>query len=175
MPAVEIRRATENDAHDLARVHVQAWKWAYRGLMPDSLLDGLDVERRAAGWKRMIHEGLVPQPHLAVIGSTVAGFSHAATSGDDDADPQVGEVTALYLAEEFVGTGVGRRLWEAALDQLRETGHTALSVWVLDSNHRGRNFYERMGMVPDGATKQELIGDSTLTEVRYRSSFRDAD
>ncbi|MCQ1995758.1 GNAT family N-acetyltransferase [Arthrobacter sp. zg-Y1171] len=142
--------------------------------MPDSLLDALDIERRAAGWKRMIHEGQVPQPHLAVIGSNVVGFSHADSSSDDDADPQVGEVTALYLLEEFVGTGVGRRLWEAALNQLRESGHTALSVWVLDSNQRGRKFYERRGMSLDGATKEESFSGSTLTEVRYRSSLHDA-
>ncbi|MCC9204988.1 GNAT family N-acetyltransferase [Arthrobacter sp. zg-Y769] len=174
MPTVEIRRATENDARDLALVHVQAWQWAYRGLMPDALLDGLDAERRARNWQQLIREGQVPRPHVAVTGSGVAGFSHADTSGDEDAGSETGEVTAIYLLEDYVGTGVGRSLWEAATNQLRESGHTAFSVWVLDSNRRGRNFYERMGMSLDGATKEQVIGGSTLTEVRYRSSLGDA-
>ncbi|UWX98443.1 GNAT family N-acetyltransferase [Arthrobacter zhaoxinii] len=169
MPTVEIRRATEHDAESLALVHVKAWQWAYRGLMPDSLLDGLDVERRSAGWKRLIRDGPAPAPHLAVLGSKIVGFSHADTSGDDDADPRVGEVTALYLLADFVGTGVGRRLWEAAMDQLRGSGHTAVSVWVLDSNQWGRTFYERRGMSLDGATKEQVFAGSTLSEVRYRS------
>lgn len=171
MPTVEIRRATENDARDLARVHVQAWQWAYRGLMPDALLDGLDAERRATSWQQLIREGQVPRPHVAVTGSGVAGFSHADTSGDEDAGPETGEVTAIYLLEEYVGTGVGRRLWEAAVDQLHGSGHTAFSVWVLDSNKRGRTFYERRGMSLDGATKEQVFAGSTLSEVRYRSKL----
>ena len=171
MPIVEIRRATENDTLDLARVHVHAWQWAYRGLMPDSLLDALDVGRRAAAWKRIIHEGRIPLPHLAVVDSNIVGFSHADTGGDEDASGQTGEVTALYLLEAYVGTGLGRRLWEAALDQSRESGHSVVSVWVLDSNRRGRNFYERRGMSLDGGTKDEFVGGATLSEVRYRGSL----
>lgn len=173
MPIAEIRRATENDIQHLALLHVQAWQWAYRGLMPDPVLEGLDVERRAASWNRLIHELRVPQPYLAVIGSKIVGFSHADTSGDEDAGPQVGEVTSIYLLEQYVGMGIGHRLWDAALSQLRESGHTVCSVWVLATNRLGRSFYERMGMSLDGATKEQSVGGSTLTEVRYRFPLRD--
>lgn len=101
----------------------------------------------------------------------MAGFSHAGTSRDDDAHPQTGEITSLYLRERHVGTGLGRRLWEAALDQLRGSGHTEVSVWVLETNVRGRTFYERMGLSPDGAAKTETINGSALTELRYRAQL----
>lgn len=148
-----------------------AWQWAYRGLMPDTLLDALDPARRAGGWTRLVREGTAP-PHVAVSGTALAGFSHADTSRDDDAGPQTGEVTSLYLREDHVGTGLGRRLWEAALDQLHGSGHTEVTVWVLDTNKRGRAFYERMGLAPDGAAKTEMLNGSPLTEVRYRAALR---
>lgn len=166
---MDIRPATETDMPALGAVHVAAWQWAYRGLMPDTVLDALDAGRRADGWARLMREGTVPPPHVAVAGADVVGFSHADTSRDDDAGPQTGEVTSLYLRKEHIGTGTGRRLWEAALDQLRGSGHTEVTVWVLETNVRGRTFYERMGLSPDGAAKTETLHDAPLPHVRYRA------
>jgi hypothetical protein len=42
MAAIVVRRATLDDAPAIARVHVAAWQRAYRGQMPDAVLDGLD-------------------------------------------------------------------------------------------------------------------------------------
>ena len=40
---------------------------------------------------------------------------------------------------------------------------------VLESNQRGRRFYERWGWRPDGATKDEPNGDAPpLLDLRYR-------
>jgi hypothetical protein len=45
---MKIRPAISDDALPLARLHVAAWRAAYRGLVPDEFLDGLDVDARAA-------------------------------------------------------------------------------------------------------------------------------
>jgi len=37
-----IHAATTADARVVAEVHVSVWQWAYRGHMPDDLLDGLN-------------------------------------------------------------------------------------------------------------------------------------
>ncbi|MHA7284478.1 GNAT family N-acetyltransferase [Arthrobacter sp. TMS2-4] len=171
MTNIEIRPTADQDIQALAQVHVQAWRWAYRGLLPDVILDGLDVDRRAASWNQMVHEEMLPRPWVAVAGSDIVGFAHADTSRDDDASTRTGEVTALYLNQDHVGTGVGRRLWNAALNQLRNSGHTELTVWVLETNGRGRRFYERTGMTNDGTTKEQEMRESVLTELRYRSSL----
>ena len=36
--ALVIRRARASDSGDIARVHVQSWREAYRGLVPDRLI-----------------------------------------------------------------------------------------------------------------------------------------
>lgn len=172
MSTIEVRSAEDEDIQDLALVHVQAWQWAYRGLIPDVLLEGLDADQRARSWSQMLHEQMLPRPLVAVASGSVVGFIHADTSRDEDADALTGEVTALYLVRKQVGAGTGHQLWGAALNQLRDSGHTALTVWVLKTNQRGRTFYERMGMTLDGATKRQTMGSSVLTEVRYRSSLR---
>jgi len=53
---VAVRQATIDDAGDIAVVHVATWRAAYRGLMPQSLLDGLSVEARTAVWRRILRD-----------------------------------------------------------------------------------------------------------------------
>ena len=48
---VRLRRATVDDAPAIAGVHVRTWQAAYRGLMPQALLDSLTFERRRGWWK----------------------------------------------------------------------------------------------------------------------------
>ncbi|WP_298345682.1 hypothetical protein [Ferrimicrobium sp.] len=43
----ELREAKEGDADEVALLHVATRGAACRGLMPDSVLDGLDVSERA--------------------------------------------------------------------------------------------------------------------------------
>ena len=40
------RRAVETDAQAIAVVGVNAWRAAYRGIMPDALLDNLNIAER---------------------------------------------------------------------------------------------------------------------------------
>jgi hypothetical protein len=49
-----IRPATLADAAAIAKVHVEAWRETYRGLVPDSVLAGLSVERGVRAWTDML-------------------------------------------------------------------------------------------------------------------------
>lgn len=51
-----IRLATIQDSHPIGQIHVEGWRAAYRGILPDGLLAGLSVESRAAGWRRTIEK-----------------------------------------------------------------------------------------------------------------------
>ncbi|WP_179204294.1 GNAT family N-acetyltransferase [Arthrobacter rhombi] len=171
MEELTIRPASVEDAQNMANVHVRAWQWAYRGLIPDESLDSLSVERRAHNWEGLIQDPNIPAPYLAYKGTNAVGFVHAHTSRDGDASGEIGEVTSIYLLPEYVGEGIGWQLWSTALDQLRKSHHTVVTVWVLDTNERGRGFYERAGLVPDGESKTHSIGNHPIQEVRYRGAL----
>ncbi len=49
-----IRVAVLDDSDDIAVVNVEAWRAAYRGLMPQHVLDGFSVSRRADGWREIL-------------------------------------------------------------------------------------------------------------------------
>lgn len=170
-PSIAIRPARDADVDGIGALHVDAWRWAYADQIPADHLASLDPERRAAMWRRIVGDPREVDPFVAVSDGSVVGFVHQGPSRDDDADASVGEVTAIYVSRDSVGTGVGFGLWSAALDQLRRSGHSTVTVWVLRSNERGRGFYERVGLRPDGATKPARIGDLALDELRYRGSI----
>lgn len=52
-----IRDAELKDARQIAKVHVESWQAAYRGSMPDELLDSLSVDQREAFWAEMLSSG----------------------------------------------------------------------------------------------------------------------
>lgn len=171
MAEPRIEPALTDDIQKLAAVHVRAWQWAYRGLMPNGYLDSLSVDRRALAWKALLDDESIPAPYLAFRGSIACGLVHAHTSRDADASGNTGEVTSIYLLPEYVGQGIGRQLWLAALEQLRASHHDIVTVWVLDTNGRGRRFYDRVGLVADGASKKHSLAGTSINEVRYRGAL----
>ena len=168
---MQVRRATVDDAAGIAAVHVASWQGAYRGLLPDAVLDSLSVEGRTAVWRRFLAE----EGHVAFVaeddGGQVIGFVHTMAARDADADPSTGEVTSIYALPSAWGTGAGRELMAAAVDWLRSAGYRTATLWVLDSNARARRFYELAGWSPDGTTKDDVVAGVSVTEVRYRRAL----
>jgi ribosomal protein S18 acetylase RimI-like enzyme len=55
-----------------------------------------------------------------------------------------------------------------ALDDLRQRGFSAITLWVLYTNDRARGFYKAMGWTADGASKVDARPGLKLHEVWYR-------
>ena len=135
--------ATEADAPAIAALHIRSWQVHSRGLVPDAVLDSLDldtwIERRRSHLADPIPGSLnwVVEADGGVVGWCVTGPSRG-----PDHIPDSTELYAMYLDPERVGRGFGRALWLRARAEL--TGHVAL--WVLEQNTRARRFYEAAGV-----------------------------
>lgn len=174
---VELRDATQADAHAIAIVLVRSWRAAYRGLLPDDVLDGLSVPDREQFWSDVL---TTRPPHtravVATIEGTVVGF--AATGPPlvqaDRADPDLGDLYALYLAPDVWRRGIGTQLHAAALDRLRSCGFTRAGLWVLDTNERALRFYLRRGWTDTGRSQLDRgPGGVELHERRLRRDLSD--
>ena len=99
----------------------------------------------------------------------MVGFVTFGPSEDEPADPEVGQVYAIYVDSGYWDRGYGRDLFAAAVRGLTAADFGAATLWVLESNARARRFYESAGWAADGATKTERRGDVELREIRYRS------
>ena len=165
---MRIRAATVDDARAIAEVHVASWRDTYRGLLPDAYLDRLSVDEREAQRRELIEDGSGTWGTLvADADGRVIGFAAYGPSRDDDAPSGTGEVPAIYLAPDAVGTGVGRELFEQTMAALRAAGYTRATLWVLEANERARRFYERAGWAWDGATSSHDFDCANEPMVRY--------
>src|SRR5688500_19243854 len=72
-----IRRATADDGDAIGRVQVETWRAAYRGLLPDDVLDGFDVAVRQRLWRDGLSRPRRPgsETIVAEIDGTVVGFT----------------------------------------------------------------------------------------------------
>jgi ribosomal protein S18 acetylase RimI-like enzyme len=164
-----IRNASPDDAAGIASLHVASWRSTYHAELPAEFLAGLDVADRAEQWRVRLGAQQTVVLVEADEGSIV-GFCACGPSRDDDADPvTTWEIFALHVSPDLKGTGMGRRLFEEALRAGRTRSASTLTLWVVRTNLGARRFYERRGMVPDGATQVHTLGPSAeLAEVRYR-------
>jgi ribosomal protein S18 acetylase RimI-like enzyme len=165
-PGVQTRAAGRNDAPSLAQLHVDTWRAAYRGLVPDELLNNMSVAARERRWTAILAEG--GTAWVAQAATAIIGFAAYGRSRDADAAPFVGEVIALYVHPDAWGSGVGRSLNDAALSSLAADGCREATLWVLRDNSRARRFYERQGWLTDGAEQTDDREGVRLVEVRYR-------
>ncbi len=174
MDEVALRVATEADLPRVATIHVAGWQTAYRGLIPDDVLDALSTEVRLAAWREWYG---VPgsEVWVACRGHLVCGFSRLQPAQDAALPVGTLDLTHLYLDPEERGAGIGAPLFGHMLERARDREAPTLVLSVLEGNHPARRFYERAGLQPDGhrATRPRALGPD-VHEVRYRIDFDDA-
>jgi GNAT superfamily N-acetyltransferase len=173
-----VRRATLEDATALAHVHVAAWQAAYRGVMTDAFLDGLDVRQWAERWRQTLGGTRGPEhtPETVLVieleGGPPLGFAMTGPERDrSPRSPARGELWAINIAPDAWGQGLGRVLLRAAEQALSDAGHRDAILWVVAANTRARRFYAQSGWDADGAEKRDARPGFEVHEVRYARSL----
>jgi ribosomal protein S18 acetylase RimI-like enzyme len=164
---VQVREARPDDAAEVAGVHVTSWQAAYRGLLPDEYLDGLDPADRMARYTFGAKDPDAPSTIVAVDNGAIRGFATTGRSPHSDT-PDAGELFGLYVDPGSWGLGMGRRLIAEARERLSRRGFTEAVLWVLVGNERAERFYRIDGWSPDGRQRRDLVWGVTVDEVCYR-------
>lgn len=163
-----VREARPDDADAIGRVHVEAWRAAYRGMMPDEFLASLDPAVRAARWRERMSSWGGEKKLFVVEGESGAavGFAGVGPLRDDADDAgSRGELYMINVAPAAWGTGAASALLARASEALRDLGHREAILWVLRQNARARRFYEREGWKPSGDRRDTLTENGFTFEV----------
>jgi len=151
-----IRPAREGDGPEIANVHVNSWRDAYKDLLPQDFLDKLplDFRRRMSWWQKVISE---PDNFILRVAENKKGIIGFACfqAGRDQGMESLAEVGAIYVFERFKGRKIGFSLLSSGFKQMKERGSTI-------------KFYERSGAVFSGQTKDDEIGGQKVRELAYR-------
>ena len=139
--AVRVREATLSDIPGIVRVNIVTWRDAYKGLIPDGILDALSREERVKAFCALLSEDGVFSYIAEDASRGVAGFVVAGPARFREFNHE-GEVYSLYVEKEFQRRGVGALLLGAALNKFREKNVGSVCLMVLEGS-RFRRFYEK--------------------------------
>lgn len=141
---ISFRRPDAAEAETFAALHVSCWKEAYRGMVPDAILDHASVATRLPMWRSVLGDTA-----RIVIGAyddgDAAGFIMAGAPVEQLFEGMDGHIPALYVRATSHRLGIGRRLMGRAAKDWRARGGHALALGVLSENVPARAFYERLG------------------------------
>ncbi|GAA3503728.1 GNAT family N-acetyltransferase [Streptomyces prasinosporus] len=165
---IDIRAMTADDCDRVAEIRVRGWQHAYRGLVPQSYLDGLDVAADAERHRaRLLHGDGDVVNLVAGTGGGLVGWAAFGPYRDGGARTGDAELYALYLHPRSLGRGVGRALLAEAVRRCSAAGRPRMYLWVIEGNTRARRFYERAGFAADGGEEPFEVDGVAVPEVRY--------
>nr|WP_037673745.1 GNAT family N-acetyltransferase [Streptomyces griseus] len=169
-----VRAMAFTDCGRVSEIRVRGWQTAYRGLVPQSYLDGLsekeDAERRRGRFGQ--GDGSVVNL-VAEEADEIVGWAAHGPYRDGDVRAADAELYALYVDVDRLGGGLGRRLLTESVRQCAALGHERMYLWVLRDNARARRFYERAGFSADGAEEPFEVDGALVPEVRYVKRLAD--
>ncbi len=156
--SLDIRLAVPEDAAAIAAVHDEAWRNAYRGIIPGVALERMVSRRGETWWAYNIRKGgavLVLEVCGAVAGYVSVGRSRMSRLS------HTGEIYELYVHPDYQGLGFGRKLLDAGKALLRRNKLNDIALRVLSDNDRAIAFYRSCGgrIV---ARSEETVGQSKL-------------
>ena len=153
------REATAADAVAIARLHAESWRSAYRGIFSDDFLDHRVHQERKKSWQARF-SGDESHPFFVLLAENNARLAGFACTFPEK-DPIWGSyLDNLHVAPGLTGQGIGRSLLSEVVRRLERNGtRGGLYLWVVEQNHRAREFYEKAGgtvvgselhIMPDG-------------------------
>jgi ribosomal protein S18 acetylase RimI-like enzyme len=165
-----LRPAEPADAAAVAHVHVRSWQIAYRGLLPDEYLGGLQAAERVPHYTFGDRRPGQPATTIALEDGEICGFATSGSSRDRDRTHS-GELYALYVDPSCWNRGIGHALIGDSRERLTQAGFAEAHLWVLEGNARAERFYRLDGWTADGARRPEDLWGVVVDEVRYRRTL----
>ena len=164
---MEIRFATTDDVAELARVHVQAWRETYPGILPEAEIAMRDEAYRQKQWTSQLKAGgtriaVAPGYGFAQMGPQRA--KDLATAYPD-------ELYALYVLDVAKGTGLGLRLLKTVCES------HVFTALALEGNERALAFYRKtganqIGRIPEAGFPDDIVlgWPSGIRDVSHKRS-----
>ncbi|TRO61026.1 GNAT family N-acetyltransferase [Streptomyces sp. IB201691-2A2] len=156
------------DCPRVAEIRVRGWQTAYKGMMPQAYLDGLDPAQdlgRLRARFEQAREGVVNL--VAEWDGDIVGWACHGPYREGEVRTTDAELYAIYVDPDRLARGVGRALLRESTARCTAAGHGRMLLWVLQENASARRFYEQAGFAPDGVEEPFEVDGVEVPELRY--------
>ncbi len=159
---MNLRNARLGDEIPIAEIRDKTWKDAYRGILPDEYLDGMDYSESV----RKFAEKLSGGREIFYLAEDENGKAAGFIAGKILLDSHDGcELIAIYVLPGHQKKGYGRALFLKLVKDFIERGQKSMILWTFEKN-KDREFYNKLGGVPK-ENKTITFGDAELRLTCY--------
>ena len=165
MDNINIRDIKKEDIPQVVDIQISGWRTAYKGIIDDEYLENMNYEERIKMRQKDYKEtGFIVAEH----DNEVVGFCRYTDNMEKTPEtPEVDcELRALYVKPELKHNGIGKKMFQYAVNEFKNIGKTKMVLWCLKDNVLARKFYEKMG---GKIIKERLIhiGNRDYEEVAF--------
>ena len=169
-----LRKAIPEDSEAAAKIQVDSYRTAYAHILPEEYLAHFTYEEQTQDWRDLIGSEAGEFLLVAEFSDTVIGYVLGRIGLTDDGHDA--ELVALHIQEKHRRKGIGRKIMDAAVAEMKRLGCTSMSLWVLEDNLPARAFYESLGgkLIGKKAWGNNAYFGTSIHEVTYGwSTFED--
>lgn len=162
----DIRRATLDDAQEIAKIHVECWEECY-SYLPGRMVKQRNYRFRLDQWLKTLGREVNGRETTLVLTERgfVVGFAHAKVNVDPDMPQAKSEFHACYFRQEFRRTAAGPMMLAALIRWSLAEQLTPFCVWTWKQNPI-RCTYRALGLTPL-VHRERTIGESRAWEVGF--------
>ena len=165
---LRVARATPGDAAAIQSVRIDAWRTAYRDVLPAAFLASLDAEQGIQALSD--HLNRQSEKYFALVCRFDGELSGFAMLGAPrfEAEDGVVELRALNVRPSHWRRGGASALIDSAVQESRGMAYQRMELWVIEQNPRARSVYERRGFTcSDLRRTTTALTGHPLTEIHY--------
>ena len=137
-----IRKAKYDDIETIVDINIKDWKKVYKGIIDDEILDNLDKNKKIEKMRKHYNTEniIIAEKNKNILG--YCRYNDNAVYKNSNIDS---EIIAIYVDYDNLGNGVGRKLVEYVMTDLKNKRKNKMIIWCLEKNKNARRFYEKMG------------------------------
>jgi GNAT superfamily N-acetyltransferase len=180
-----VRPANPDDAGEIARIQLTTWRHAYRRILPQHIVEGIDEAWVTRRWQTSIEDPPSPRHRVLVaveqaqqaylVGFVATGeVDETSLAPDEDAEallrPDVAAVTDLLVEPRWGRRGHGSRLLAASAEMWRTDGFSTAVAWSFEADTAMRAFLISAGWELDGASRALDVDDLLVPQLRLHTA-----
>ncbi len=123
-----------------------------------------EIARPDIEWERRLAAGVHSPTDLPLVALVGAEAIALAWGRVDPSEPTAVHLYQVWVAPEYRGRGVGRRLLDAVITWARDVGAREVALEVTDGDSPARRLYARAGFRPAGEPQPLRPGSSLMQQ-----------
>ena len=158
-----IRVANKDDCKELSKLKHHVWCETYRGIYSDEKIDNFDYLKNSDKFLNIIND---PNILLYVVldNNKLVGYMSCGVPLRPYKDYKQ-EIGLLYLLKECQRKGLGKKLFDIAVNRIKENGYHEFFISCNKYNLSAQSFYKKMGGVIDHVDEDNL--DKSIPQVKF--------